>query len=98
MIDRSSRPPRELTPAFYGCFDWHSAVHGHWTLVRALHCCPDASWGARVRLWGWRREPARRAVAARLGTVLSLGLHAPQQWVCESPTPMLVTLATLTRS
>ncbi|MBX7079207.1 MAG: hypothetical protein K1X88_08495, partial [Nannocystaceae bacterium] len=57
-----------------------------------------SSWGARVRLWGWRREPARRAVAARLGTVLSLGLHAPQQWVCESPTPMLVTLATLTRS
>jgi hypothetical protein len=30
------RLPREMHPAFYGCFDWHSAVHGHWLLVRAL--------------------------------------------------------------
>ena len=29
-------PPRELHPAFYGCFDWHSSVHGHWTLVTIL--------------------------------------------------------------
>ncbi len=28
--------PRKLTPLFFGCFDWHSAVHAHWTLVRAL--------------------------------------------------------------
>ncbi|MEM9600224.1 MAG: DUF2891 domain-containing protein [Pseudomonadota bacterium] len=28
--------PRDLFPAFYGCFDWHSAVHGHWLLVRML--------------------------------------------------------------
>ncbi|MCA0176270.1 MAG: DUF2891 domain-containing protein [Proteobacteria bacterium] len=28
--------PRELHPVFYGCFDWHSAVHGHWMLVRLL--------------------------------------------------------------
>jgi len=26
--------PKELHPAFYGCFDWHSAVHGHWMLAR----------------------------------------------------------------
>ena len=30
------RPQRAIHPAFYGCFDWHSAVHGHWTLVRLL--------------------------------------------------------------
>lgn len=29
-------PPRTLHPAFYGCFDWHSSVHGHWTLVTIL--------------------------------------------------------------
>ncbi len=29
--------PRELHPAFYGSFDWHSAVHGHWMLVRLLN-------------------------------------------------------------
>jgi hypothetical protein len=26
--------PSKLTPVFYGCFDWHSAVHGHWLLTR----------------------------------------------------------------
>ncbi len=34
-------PPRELHPAFYGCFDWHSSVHGHWTLVTLLSKFPD---------------------------------------------------------
>lgn len=33
--------PRELHPAFYGCFDWHSSVHGHWTLVTILTEFPD---------------------------------------------------------
>ncbi len=33
--------PRERHPAFYGCFDWHSAVHGHWTLVTILSQFPD---------------------------------------------------------
>jgi hypothetical protein len=28
--------PRQLHPAFYGCYDWHSSVHGHWLLVRLL--------------------------------------------------------------
>jgi hypothetical protein len=33
--------PREMHPAFYGCFDWHSAVHGHWMLVRLLRLYPE---------------------------------------------------------
>lgn len=37
--------PKELFPVFYGCFDWHSAVHGHWLLVRLLNVGPkDAGW------------------------------------------------------
>jgi len=37
--------PQELFPVFYGCFDWHSAVHGHWLLVRQLRVGPqDAAW------------------------------------------------------
>jgi DUF2891 family protein len=36
------KPPRELTPAFYGCYDWHSAVHGHWLLARVARIFPDA--------------------------------------------------------
>lgn len=33
--------PHELHPAFYGCFDWHSSVHGHWMLVRLLKVFPQ---------------------------------------------------------
>ncbi|EDP69784.1 hypothetical protein FBALC1_09642 [Flavobacteriales bacterium ALC-1] len=33
--------PKALHPAFYGCFDWHSAVHGHWSLVSLLKQFPD---------------------------------------------------------
>ena len=37
--------PKVIYPAFYGCFDWHSSVHGHWLLVRLLRVGPhDASW------------------------------------------------------
>jgi len=34
------RPPRELHPAFYGCYDWHSAVHGYWSLARLMRFYP----------------------------------------------------------
>jgi len=37
--------PKDIFPVFYGCFDWHSAVHGHWLLVRLLRVGPqDAPW------------------------------------------------------
>lgn len=35
------KSPKALHPAFYGCFDWHSAVHGHWMLARLLRLFPD---------------------------------------------------------
>ncbi len=47
--DADLRPPRELTPAFYGSFDWHSAVHGHWCLVRMARCFPSAAFVADAR-------------------------------------------------
>lgn len=46
---RDVRPPRELTPAFFGCFDWHSSVHGHWMLVRLLKVQPDFSRAQEIR-------------------------------------------------
>ena len=42
-------PPRTLHPAFYGCFDWHSAVHGHWMLVRLLKTCPPLEEAPEIR-------------------------------------------------
>ena len=42
-------PPHALNPAFYGCYDWHSDVHGHWLLVRLLRLYPDAPYSAAAR-------------------------------------------------
>lgn len=33
--------PKVLHPAFYGCFDWHSSVHGHWMTARLLRLYPE---------------------------------------------------------
>ena len=41
--------PRHHFPAFYGCFDWHSSVHGHWVLVRLLKSYPDLEIAPRIR-------------------------------------------------
>jgi len=41
--------PKDLFPVFYGCFDWHSAVHGHWMLVRLLRVAPDDDWKDEAR-------------------------------------------------
>ncbi len=39
--DKDLKSPKELHPAFYGCFDWHSSVHGHWSLVSLLKQFPN---------------------------------------------------------
>jgi len=41
--------PRIMHPAFYGCFDWHSAVHGHWMLIRLLKRFPDLVGSQKIR-------------------------------------------------
>jgi Protein of unknown function (DUF2891) len=47
--DADVAPPRKLTPAFCGCYDWHSSVHGHWLLVRLVRTFPEASFAAQAR-------------------------------------------------
>lgn len=47
--DADVRPPRELTPAFYGCYDWHSSVHGHWLLARLAKTFPGTPLAAAAR-------------------------------------------------
>jgi Protein of unknown function (DUF2891) len=49
MGPSDAKTPRALTPAFYGCFDHHSSVHGHWLLARLLRLHPDASYAPRAR-------------------------------------------------
>ena len=47
--DADVAPPRKLTPAFYGCYDWHSSVHGHWLLVRLIRTFPIAAFAPSAR-------------------------------------------------
>ncbi|HSZ43571.1 MAG TPA: DUF2891 family protein [Trebonia sp.] len=54
--------PRELSPAFYGSYDWHSAVHNHWLLVRALdRGLPDSLALSVTSLLDDHLSPARLA-------------------------------------
>ncbi len=47
--DSDLQPPRELHPTFYGCFDWHSAVHGYWSMVTLLKEFPELEKAEEVR-------------------------------------------------
>ena len=47
--DADALAPHVLTPAFYGCFDWHSDVHGHWLLVRLARLYPSAPFTSQAR-------------------------------------------------
>ena len=41
--------PQQLHPSFYGCFDWHSSVHGHWMLVKLLKLFPHLPEAGDIR-------------------------------------------------
>ena len=77
--DRDARPPRELTPAFYGCLDWHSDVHGHWLLVRLLRLFPDAPFASAARA-----EIARSLTTANVAGELAY-LQQPDRASFERP-------------
>ncbi|HEY0342443.1 MAG TPA: DUF2891 family protein, partial [Steroidobacteraceae bacterium] len=47
--DEDVVPPHVLTPAFYGCFDWHSDVHGHWLLARLARLYPTEKLAAMAK-------------------------------------------------
>ncbi len=43
------KSPKALHPAFYGCLDWHSSVHGHWMMARLLHRFPEMAEAGQLR-------------------------------------------------
>ena len=47
--DQDVKLPREMTPAFYGCYDWHSSVHGHWMLARLARTFPEAPFAKQAK-------------------------------------------------
>ncbi|MGD8977545.1 MAG: DUF2891 domain-containing protein [Gammaproteobacteria bacterium] len=77
--DADVAPPRELTPAFYGCFDWHSSVHGHWLLARLSRLQPAADFAAPARA-----ALARSLTSANIGAEVAY-LNAPGRASFERP-------------
>ncbi len=47
--DADAKPPRLLTPVFFGCYDWHSSVHAHWLLARLARRFPNAPFAPPAR-------------------------------------------------
>jgi hypothetical protein len=70
--DADVKPPRELTPAFYGCYDWHSSVHGHWLLARLVRLFPDAGFAPAARA-ALARSLTRENIAAEVAYLRGAG-------------------------
>jgi hypothetical protein len=82
--------PRVVHPAFYGAYDWHSAVHMHWLLVRVLRLFPSADLAPAIegaldehlsaarleRELAYFRSPAGRTFERPYGWAWLLQLHA----------------------
>ena len=98
--DADVRAPRELTPAFYGCYDWHSSVHGHWLLARVARLHADAPFASRARAAldksltvaniaaevRYLDGPGRVSFERPYGLAWLLQLHAElHEWAAERP-------------
>ena len=77
--DADVKSPRALTPAFYGCYDWHSSVHGHWLLVRLARLFPKAPFAAQGRA-----AVAQSLTAANIAAEVAY-LNAPGRGAFERP-------------
>jgi len=80
--DADLAPPRVLHPIFFGSFDWHSCVHGWWTLLMLRRLFPDiAEAGAIAHLAGASFTPDKvEAERAYLDQPLSRGFERPYGW------------------
>ena len=77
--DADVAPPRKLTPAFYGCYDWHSSVHGHWLLARLIRTFPSAPFAPPAR------EALRQSLTADNIAREAAYLRAPGRASFERP-------------
>jgi len=77
-----ARAPKDLHPIFYGSFDWHSCVHGHWLLARLLRRFPDGAEAGRIRALLDRQLTAAKVASelAYLERPLSKGFERPYGW------------------
>src|SRR5207248_9135939 len=77
--DADVAPPRKLTPAFFGCYDWHSSVHGHWLLARLVRTFPDAPIAASAR------DVLRKSLTVENLRQQAAYLHGPGRASFERP-------------
>ncbi|WP_010254872.1 DUF2891 domain-containing protein [Myroides injenensis] len=47
--DSDLKTPKQLRPIFYGCFDWHSSVHGFWSIVTLMQKFPEIDENGEIR-------------------------------------------------
>jgi hypothetical protein len=76
------RLPRALHPAFFGCYDWHSSVHGHWTLARILRLFPSLPSAPRIRA-ALDENLTKKNIASELGYFRTSGgrtFERPYGW------------------
>lgn len=66
------KAPHELTPSFYGCYDWHSSVHGHWLLARLIREFPNAPFAANA-LNALRTNITPQRIAGEVGYINAPG-------------------------
>ncbi|MFK7803702.1 MAG: DUF2891 domain-containing protein [Anaerolineae bacterium] len=64
--------PKGIYPAFYGCYDWHSAVHSHWQIVRALRMLPEGSF-------------VSEAVDALNTSLTVKNIQVEMEWIADRP-------------
>ncbi|WP_296597439.1 DUF2891 domain-containing protein [Phenylobacterium sp.] len=76
------RGPRDLHPIYFGSFDWHSCVHGYWTLATVLRLHPDIPEAPAIRALFDDAFTARKvaAEAAYLARPSSRGFERPYGW------------------
>jgi len=80
--DPDARTPRDLHPIFFGSFDWHSCVHGYWTLATLLRLFPDLPHAGVLRaLFDAAFTPEKVAAeTAYLARLSSRGFERPYGW------------------
>ncbi|WP_294121571.1 DUF2891 domain-containing protein [Sphingomonas sp.] len=80
--DDDALPPRVLHPIFYGSFDWHSCVHGWWTLLTLKRLFPDIGEAAAITRPAGASFTAETVAAelTYLDRPLSAGFERPYGW------------------
>ena len=80
--DSDARAPRDLHPIFFGSFDWHSCVHGWWTLLTLRRMFPGTGSAAEITAVADQRLTVANVAAeqAYLDRPMSGGFERPYGW------------------